>query len=114
VRLNLDLQKLAQITNDATFLDLPQNYWESVKLWAKAGYPVRSDKEVKRLLNTFCNAPGGPCERFDRRLGVFGFCKVCGCNINDSGVGWLNALKMATKGCPLGKFPPQVGKEGDF
>jgi len=88
---------------EARFLELPSDYAEAVLTWICAGRPRRSDSEVNAILERFCK----PCEHFDRRFGLFGYCKSCGCNVNGSSVGLLNALRMATKGCPEGKFPSE-------
>jgi hypothetical protein len=66
-----------------------KNYAKAVLRWGKAGFPVRSDEEVDRLL-IICN---NGCDGM-----VSGRCKYCGCRVN-TGPAISNKARMATEEC---------------
>jgi len=72
-------------------------YKEAILRWAKAGRPVRSQEEVKRIHREHCE----PCEWYDKDNAR---CKGCGCFVSVSSIAISNKLKMATEHCPKGKF----------
>jgi hypothetical protein len=63
--------------------------------WIKAGRPVRSEEEVKRILLTYCE----PCRAYGE-----GRCRYCGCQVNLIGTAPQNKIAMATEECPLTKW----------
>ena len=68
---------------------------QAIKRWKKAGKPLRTDKEVEAILQ-ICRG----CDKYDKRLGLFGKCNGCGCGVNKSAWGSLNKIRMATEKCP--------------
>lgn len=69
------------------------SYKEALVRWKKAGYPVRSDAEVKRILETHCK----PCSWYDKDKKR---CKGCGCRVSTGSIAVFNKIKMATEHCP--------------
>jgi len=70
-------------------------YTRALSRWIKAGRPVRSEVEIKRIYENFCN----PCEDYDK-----GMCRYCGCRVNLMPAAPLNKIAMATEECPLAKW----------
>ena len=66
---------------------------EAIRKWRTAGKPVRTDKEVKKILDTHCKN----CSWYDKDQRR---CKGCGCKITDGGVAIFNKIRMATEHCP--------------
>jgi len=62
--------------------------------WLAAGMPERTQEQQAE-----CLATCGQCEHFDAAKVK---CLECGCNLTD-------AVKMATKRCPLGKWSTNTG-----
>lgn len=72
-------------------------HWaEALASWTAAGFPTRSQDEVRRILQQHCNEA---CESF-----IEGRCKRCGCRVNGSRLAVANKIKMATEHCPAGKW----------
>ena len=69
------------------------NYRKAIVKWISAGRPVRSDEEVERIYNQFCNS----CEFKLNRS-----CILCGCKVNKAKSALFNKIKMATEECPKG------------
>ena len=72
-------------------------YSRAVRRWIAAGRPERSEEEVRRIHETYCE----PCEQFDETRQA---CVICGCRVRRRGVTLLNKIRMATESCPLGKW----------
>jgi len=71
------------------------HYVRALSRWIKAGRPVRSEEDTKRIFETFCE----PCEDY-----VEGTCRHCGCRVNLMNAPLLNKIAMATEECPLGQW----------
>lgn len=73
---------------------------KAVARWVEAGRPCRSDEEVKRIFDTFCE----PCEHLQASKQS---CNLCGCKVRRNGAAFLNKIRMATERCAL--VPPKWG-----
>lgn len=78
----------------ATLPQMAVGFANEVRRWIRHGRPVRTDEEVKMILETFCKK----CELYDHEKEA---CKKCGCNMNDSSWPLRNGIKMKTKVCPM-------------
>ena len=95
-----DLLALGIVEEDEVNLFLLWRKWEkAIRKWRKAGKPVRNRVEVGAILIICKN-----CEHYSKRLGVLGYCKLCGCNVSNTPIGELNKIRMATEKCPKGKW----------
>ena len=74
---------------------LAYRYTRALSRWIKAGRPLRSEEEIKRIFETFCE----PCEDYDGTV-----CRHCGCRVNLANAAMLNKIAMATEECPVGKW----------
>jgi len=72
-------------------------YKEALGRWKKAGYPVRTDEEVREIHATKCKN----CSWFDAEKSR---CKGCGCKVSVGSVAIFNKIKMATEHCPKGEW----------
>jgi len=72
-----------------------KHYAQALAKWAAAGFPTRTEGEVKACL-AMCKA----CEHYMSN----GRCRRCGCCINKSKVAVLNKAKMKTEQCPVSKW----------
>ena len=72
--------------------NLAYRYTRALYRWIKAGRPVRSEEEIKRIFENCCK----PCEAYEE-----GKCRHCGCHVNLLAVGLQNKIAMATEECPL-------------
>lgn len=88
-----------EVTDDEHRKSLWRRWRSAIKRWKKAGKPVRTPEEMQVCLD-ICKT----CEYYDKRIGVFGFCAVCGCNVSAVKVGQLNKIRMATESCPEKKW----------
>lgn len=79
----------------ATLPEMGVGFAAEVRMWIREGRPVRSDEEVKHILETFCKK----CDLYDS---VKEACKKCGCAMNDKSWALRNGIKMKTKICPMG------------
>jgi len=70
-------------------------YTRALSRWIKAGRPVRSEEEIKRIFEICCE----PCEGYAE-----GTCRHCGCRVNLMAAATLNKIAMATEECPLEKW----------
>ena len=77
---------------EASFATKVLGYAMANARWAYYGFPVRSEAEQARILETICR----PCPLF-QPMKRGGKCKHCGCGLNLSKGGKLN---MATEACP--------------
>ena len=77
------------------FFNLAYRYTRALSRWIKAGRPVRSEEEIKRIFEDFCK----PCEAYEE-----GTCRYCGCHVNLVKAAPLNKIAMATEECPLEKW----------
>jgi hypothetical protein len=68
-------------------------YTQALLKWKKAGYPERTDEEVKEIHEKHCTK----CEWYDPEKKR---CKGCGCRVTDGAVAVVNKIKMATEHCP--------------
>ena len=75
--------------------DIP-HYAQALARWLAAGFPVRTQAEVHRILREHCNET---CEAY-----VKGKCRLCRCNVTASRFAVANKVKMATESCPLEKW----------
>lgn len=96
---NLDAEKiLAKANEEKQFPPITtqvNSYRLAIKRWIKAGRPVRSEEETKKIFETHCVK----CDWFDGRR-----CKGCGCRVVPKGLAIFNKLKMATEHCPKRLF----------
>lgn len=72
-------------------------YKEALGKWKRAGYPVRTDAEVKEIHEKKCK----PCNWYDADKKR---CKGCGCKVTIGSVAVFNKIKMATEHCPKGEW----------
>jgi len=79
--------------------ELAGHYTKALLRWARAGFPVRSDDEVRRIYETICK----PCPKHRVVDGV-AQCAECGCRLSAKGLAVSNKIKMATETCPAGKW----------
>jgi len=77
------------------YLDRAYRYTRALSRWIKAGRPVRSEPDIRRIFETFCE----PCEARDPERS---FCLHCGCRVNLSLSAMTNKIAMATEECPIG------------
>ncbi len=66
-------------------------YVTALKEWKKAGKPIRSDEEVLRIFEVFCDK----CKSHKKNR-----CLFCGCRVAINGYPITNKIKMATEHCP--------------
>jgi len=71
-----------------------RRYAAALARWARAGFPMRTDQSVDRIV-ALCQQ----CDGF-----VAGRCKHCGCRINH-GPALTNKARMATEKCPKSHWP---------
>lgn len=76
-----------------------KRYMLSSTAWALAGFPVREEVEVERILRDVCQ----PCERYHRLADDVGACLDCGCLLSKMG-GLTNKIRRATEHCPRQKW----------
>ncbi len=67
------------------------SYVTALKEWKKAGKPIRSDEEVLRIFEVFCDK----CKSHKKNK-----CLFCGCRVAINGYPITNKIKMATEHCP--------------
>jgi hypothetical protein len=72
-----------------------QHYGRALARWTAAGFPVRSQSEVKRIHDDICV----PCEHH-----VDGRCRKCGCGVNENRIAIWNKIKMESEHCREGKW----------
>lgn len=72
-------------------------YKDALSKWKKAGYPVRTDAQVKEIHENKCK----PCNWYDSEKKR---CKGCGCKVTIGSVAVFNKIKMATEHCPKGEW----------
>ena len=70
------------------------HYAQALARWTAAGWPERSDEEVKRIFETRCR----PCDAYVGNDDC-GRCRECRCRVN-LGPALVNKIKMATEECP--------------
>ncbi len=85
-----------------------KRYLKAIAAWREAGYPERSDEEVRRIYEDYCRL----CDQFSEEQQA---CEVCGCYVRGDEEGligllkWVhgraiaNKIRMATEHCP----PPE-------
>ena len=73
-----------------------KQYGAAIIRWIKAGRPVRSDESVQGIVRGIC----GKCRDFNPK----GYCKLCGCRINEDANALRNKARMATENCPVDKW----------
>ncbi len=87
-------KRTAEVASAATRLGIEPNrianYARALWKWTKAGFPTRTDEEVKAIHAQHCE----PCEQY-----VEGRCKKCGCRAVEKGMALTNKIKMATEAC---------------
>ena len=76
---------------------LAYRYTRALSRWIKAGRPVRSEEEIKKIFETCCK----PCEAYEA---LTSSCCCCGCRVNLVKAAPLNKIAMATEECPWGKW----------
>jgi hypothetical protein len=79
---------------------LPLQIWlykEALMRWNSAGRPVRTDDEVKEILEKHCIK----CDWYDPDKKR---CRGCGCKVSSSSFAVINKIKMATEHCPKEKW----------
>jgi hypothetical protein len=74
------------------------SYKEALIKWNKAGRPTRTQEEVEKIHEEFCDVP---CEWYDTDQKR---CRGCGCKVTVGSIAILNKLKMATEHCPKDKW----------
>jgi hypothetical protein len=75
--------------------NLAFRYTRALSRWIKAGRPVRTEEEIRRVFKTYCES----CEAYEE-----GRCRYCGCHVNLLNLATLNKIAMATEECPLDKW----------
>ena len=95
---NLSVDGLEADTDEKSpdYPSIPLQLWlyrDALVKWKKAGYPVRTNEEVKEIHEKKCK----PCSWYDSDKKR---CKGCGCRVTDGGVAVVNKIKMATEHCP--------------
>jgi hypothetical protein len=92
-------QQEAQVATAAERLGIKPadivHYAKALLRWSLAGWPTRTDAEVKRIHREHCE----PCDEF-----VDGRCRKCRCPVVSKGMVLVNKIKMATEHCPLKKW----------
>lgn len=78
-----------------SLLSMGWRFWQELRLWWRAGRPVRSDAVVERLYAT-CRSG---CNYFEPSSSGYGNCGVCGCFVAGPD-GVMNAARWETKDCP--------------
>jgi hypothetical protein len=92
-----DLEKLkADAERLGLTLEDVKHWWAAVVRWRRAGKPVRTDAKVAAILEV-CQS----CKHFHN-----GRCRKCRCRVNAGKIPLFNKLRMATEGCPDGRFGP--------
>lgn len=74
-------------------------YAREYAIWVMAGKPYRSDSDTNAIFTDICE----PCEYFERKSGVRGICKLCGCKLKKTGKSF-NKIAWATSRCPDGRW----------
>lgn len=69
------------------------SYKDAIAKWSKAGKPVRSEEEIKRIHTDYCHN----CDWYDPDQKR---CRGCGCKVTTGGMAIFNKIKMATEHCP--------------
>jgi len=78
---------------EPTLIEKASNLANSVVDWAKSGFQMSSDEEIKRRLDICQGTQDTPkCEFFNN-----GACGKCGCNMNLK-------TRLQTSNCPVGKW----------
>lgn len=72
------------------------NWQEANRRWNAAGRPVRTDDEIKAIVE-ICEG----CEHYNAKMQQ---CRLCGCFCRKKGMARFNKPKMATESCPIGKW----------
>jgi len=84
------------------YFDMAFRYTRALSRWIKAGRPVRSEEEITRIFETFCE----PCEARDAESSS---CRYCGCRVNLTQSAMMNKIAMATEECPVDKWQEDKG-----
>ena len=94
-----------EVSPDCSLLELWHCWRQAIARWKEAGKPVRTKAEMEERLSV-CSGDSSrqECEHYAQRLGMVGYCTVCGCHVSTSNIGELNKIRMATEVCPLGKW----------
>jgi hypothetical protein len=85
------------MTHQQNIFNLAYRYTRALSRWIKAGRPVRSEAEITRIFETFCE----PCKDYDAKNSL---CRHCACRVNRQAAAPLNKIAMATEECLLGKW----------
>jgi hypothetical protein len=80
-----------------SIFNLAYRYTRALSRWIKAGRPVRSNVETKKIFELFCE----PCEAYDAQSSA---CRHCGCRVSPVAAALHNKIAMATEECPLGRW----------
>lgn len=86
--------KAGKPSNPPSLLERAVSFAAASARHALAGFPMRTEDQIKSILETHCQ----PCPEFTGRE-----CRLCGCKTNEK-KRLLNKLAMATEHCPLGKW----------
>jgi hypothetical protein len=96
VELEADAKRLGWTIEDA------KHWWAAVREWRRAGKPTRTNAQVEAILRICAGDATTPkCEHY-----VNGRCRKCRCRVNTGKIPLFNKLRMATEGCPDGRFGP--------
>jgi len=74
-------------------LEKAKHYASALLKWRKAGYPVRTDDEIAKIVE-ICHS----CERFNHDKQV---CGICGCKVSLRGWAVKNKAALQTEHCSL-------------
>jgi len=85
------------MSKNQNFFHLAYRYTRALSRWIKAGRPVRSNVEIKKIFELFCE----PCADYDAPMTA---CRHCGCRVSPDKSATQNKIAMATEECPLGKW----------
>jgi hypothetical protein len=108
----------------------PLTYGRALRRWAQAGYPVRTDDEVKAILDTHCRNcqaffDGSTCQHVNcgcsikgleeekRNLLVKMISSLGFTRITKRTQGLVNKLRMATESCPERKWGTDGSPSGE-
>ena len=77
-----------------------KSYLVEREFWISKGRPMRTEKEIQLIYETFCE----PCEFREKKL-----CGTCGCYINLGTT--INKIAFATTECSKGKWTSRIRDE---
>lgn len=98
-------ERLTEETGDPSIIDKAACYSVALARWTAAGFPMRTDEEVREIYETHCNPRDKPCEDFRNDT-----CRLCGCPVRPEGMAVRNKIKMATERCRKKKWGKSIAE----